>query len=240
MCSRALGRLCSLCETTGGDFLFQPLVVFQQAASGELQQIKSEFRILEIQQFRLLIADFEHFAVRGACHGLGAGAVRREQGDLADHVAGRDVDAEALDVKSSRDDEQHGVRRVALAEQRLAGLYGAAAADAFQPLHVGIAPGGGFHLAHQHDDLPQAEDIHRQQHAVQDQHRRRVIEIAVADEEDVAHDADDAQPHHGFHREGQENKKRGDVTETVTKCHECPLRSPVMPAFVSVFRRSIA
>src|SRR5690349_15996836 len=69
----------------------QPRDVLQQPLARELEEIKSELRVLEIELAQLFVAEREHLAISDAFERSGTPVFRREQSHFADERTWRDL-----------------------------------------------------------------------------------------------------------------------------------------------------
>src|ERR1700694_5240055 len=91
--SRTLALSCRLRRAATRKLAFQPRDIVEQAAGDQLDEIKSEFRILEEELFDLAVADLQHISGLEALQRLCARALGCEQGKLADHMRRHNVDS---------------------------------------------------------------------------------------------------------------------------------------------------
>src|SRR5436309_11316527 len=178
---------------------FQSRYVLQQPLGGQPQEIKAERRVLEIQPLHLVIGDGEHYAGLDAFHARRAAVLRRQQSELAEHLAGRNRDPDLAHQKFAADDIEHLVGALVLSEQDGALLVGPLGHERLEPVHRLIGVRRFLDLLDQPPHLDQAVEVDRQNAQIQNEREIRRVEIAVGDEEQVADDADDAQRHHGLH-----------------------------------------
>src|SRR6266852_618152 len=78
---------------------FESRDVLQQPLGGQPQEIKAEGRVLEIQLLHLVVGDGQYRAALDAFHARGAPVLRRQQAELAEHLAGRNRDPDLAHQK---------------------------------------------------------------------------------------------------------------------------------------------
>src|SRR5258708_19730313 len=74
------------------NFLFQPPNVLEKTLTRQPQKIKPKLRILKIQLFYLLVGRSQHRTIFGTFDRLRAPVIRREEPEIAKHLASWDFD----------------------------------------------------------------------------------------------------------------------------------------------------
>ena len=127
------------------------------------------------------------------------------ESELAHDAAGRQFDVDLLDQELSGHRVEHLVGRIALVKQHVALPIFSRRHERLQPVHRQVALGRHARLLHQVQHLVKAEDVDRQREQIEKERRHSARQRAVADEEQHADDAEDAQRHDRPHHQ------RGDV-----------------------------
>jgi hypothetical protein len=99
--------------------------VLEQTLRYELDEVKTELRILEIKLLDLIVTDLKKGACLDAFQALGASTLRREEGKLADHMWRHELDAALHEPEAPGNHDEHGVGRIPFLEENLPALRAA-------------------------------------------------------------------------------------------------------------------
>src|SRR3954447_25846066 len=126
----------------------------------QLHEVEPEIGILKKQLVHLVVADGEYIGRIDAFHRLRAATVRRQQAELTDKLTGHLIKSQFGDAKAPRNNIEHRVGDVSLAEQELTTGAMAAGHVWFEPVHRLIA---ARRVAHPADKLHHLHHSHHVQ-----------------------------------------------------------------------------
>jgi hypothetical protein len=219
----------------GRQHLFCPLLVFQQPAAGEPEEMESKFRILEIERAHFIIGQRQYAAGFDALDRLRPVIARRQQSEFAEDLAGLKLDVPFDHEVFAGLGQEHFVGKVALVKENVALAIFPPFHVGPQPIHRQVGARRDANLLDQRQHLIEADRMHRQQQRIKRDGRQRPRQQRGPQQTEGAHQARDAQWDRGLHRHRHDIEKGAGGAQRVVPCDEAHhvVRGPVVHLGVS-------